>query len=91
MPRATKLWPQWKNIWRFFRDPHSDWKPKVLAGLALLYLLWPIDLIPDFIPFFGWLEDIGFDLLATWYLIHATNKYLENEKDDAGSPGQAVG
>jgi len=81
MPRTTKLWPQWKNIWRFFTDKRSDWKPKALAGAALLYLLWPIDLIPDFIPLFGWLEDIGFDVIAAWYLVHATNKYLENKRE----------
>lgn len=77
MPQAKHFIPHWRNIWRFIRDPKSDWKPKALAILAILYLVWPLDLVPDLVPFFGWLEDIGVDLLAAWYLVHATNKYLE--------------
>jgi uncharacterized membrane protein YkvA (DUF1232 family) len=28
------------------------------AAASIIYLLSPIDLIPDFIPFFGWLDDL---------------------------------
>jgi uncharacterized membrane protein YkvA (DUF1232 family) len=31
---------------------------KLAAVLSLIYLLSPIDLIPDFIPFFGYIDDI---------------------------------
>lgn len=77
MRQTKQLIPHWRNIWRFIRDPKSDWKPKALVALAVLYLVWPLDLVPDLIPFLGWLDDLGLDVVAVWYLMHATNQYLE--------------
>ncbi len=77
MARTKHLIPHWINIWKFIRDPRSDWKPKVLVVLTIIYLIWPIDLVPDLIPLLGWLEDIGFNAVAFWYLMHATNTYIE--------------
>jgi uncharacterized membrane protein YkvA (DUF1232 family) len=85
MKQPLRLIPHWRNIWRFIRDPKSDWKPKALVVLAMLYLLWPLDLAPDLIPVFGWLDDIGLNGLAAWYLVHATNTYLESQQDKKSS------
>jgi len=44
-------------LWRAFLAPET---PAWLKGLMLLipaYLLSPIDLIPDFIPVLGWVDD----------------------------------
>lgn len=30
----------------------------VAVVIALLYVLWPIDLVPDLIPVIGWLDDV---------------------------------
>ena len=40
------------------RDPRTPWYAKVLAGLIVAYALSPIDLIPDFIPILGYLDDL---------------------------------
>lgn len=40
------------------RDPRVPWPAKVLAGLVAAYALSPIDLIPDFIPVLGYLDDL---------------------------------
>ncbi len=40
------------------RDPRVPWYAKVLALLVAGYALSPIDLIPDFIPVLGYLDDV---------------------------------
>ncbi|TAG84008.1 MAG: DUF1232 domain-containing protein [Burkholderiales bacterium] len=37
----------------------SKWKRVAIGVLALLYVLSPLDLVPDWIPLVGWLDDIG--------------------------------
>ena len=40
------------------RDRRTTLLAKLPAILSIIYLLSPIDLIPDFIPFFGYIDDI---------------------------------
>lgn len=40
------------------RDPRVPWLPKALAVLIAAYALSPIDLIPDFIPILGYLDEL---------------------------------
>jgi uncharacterized membrane protein YkvA (DUF1232 family) len=40
------------------RDPRVPWYAKALAALVAGYALSPIDLIPDFIPVVGYLDDV---------------------------------
>lgn len=40
------------------RDPRVPWYARLFALFALGYVLSPIDLIPDFIPIFGYLDDL---------------------------------
>lgn len=39
-------------------DPRTPWYVRLLFGLLLAYALSPIDLIPDFIPLLGHLDDL---------------------------------
>jgi uncharacterized membrane protein YkvA (DUF1232 family) len=41
-----------------YRDPRVPWHAKLFAGLVLAYAFSPIDLIPDFIPVIGYLDDL---------------------------------
>jgi uncharacterized membrane protein YkvA (DUF1232 family) len=40
------------------RDPRTPWTAKALAALVVAYALSPIDLIPDFVPVLGYLDDL---------------------------------
>ena len=40
------------------KDPQNPWLPKILAWLTVAYALLPIDLIPDFIPVLGYVDDM---------------------------------
>ena len=45
-------------LWLSARDPRVPFWIKVLAALVAAYALSPIDLIPDFIPVLGYLDEI---------------------------------
>ncbi|MCW8410501.1 YkvA family protein [Legionella sp. PATHC035] len=50
-----------KYIWVLYflkRDPRVNWKVKLVVLITLTYALSPIDLIPDFIPILGLLDDL---------------------------------
>jgi len=41
-----------------YRDPSTPWYAKAWAALVVAYAFSPIDLIPDFIPVLGYLDDL---------------------------------
>jgi len=45
-------------LWLAARDPRVPWYAKAIAGAVAAYALSPIDLIPDFIPVLGYLDDL---------------------------------
>ena len=51
---ATRLLALWKLV----RHPDTPRAPKIIALLVLAYAVSPIDLIPDFIPVLGLLDDV---------------------------------
>lgn len=49
------------------RDPAVPRRAKIIAVVTVAYLALPIDLIPDFIPVIGYLDDV---LLVAWAIRH---------------------
>ncbi|MBY3598070.1 DUF1232 domain-containing protein [Rhizobium bangladeshense] len=45
-------------LWLAARDRRVPWYAKAVAGAVAAYALSPIDLIPDFIPVLGYLDDL---------------------------------
>lgn len=46
------------TLWFAARDPQTPWYAKALGIFIVAYALSPIDLIPDFIPVLGYLDDV---------------------------------
>jgi uncharacterized membrane protein YkvA (DUF1232 family) len=71
---------------RFFRDKDAPKGPKVLAVFAVLYVLSPIDVLPDFaLPIVGLLDDLGVAAFASAWLASIAARY-ENNKPEALPP-----
>jgi len=45
-------------IYLAYKDPRVPWYAKIWMGIILAYAFSPIDLIPDFIPVLGYLDDL---------------------------------
>ena len=80
------LWTDFWTVWRFVRAwrdgvyRNVPWKSILIAIAGLFYFLDPIDIIPDFIPVIGYLDD-GVVLAFVAKAIHSDlEKFREWEK-----------
>lgn len=69
---ARKLKLTVPAVYLCLKDPQTPMLAKIMAGLTVGYALSPIDLIPDFIPVLGYLDDLlilpGLAALAIWLI-----------------------
>lgn len=56
--RAKKLKMDIPTIYLAINDKDTPISAKIFAGITVAYALSPIDLIPDFIPVLGYLDDV---------------------------------
>ena len=58
------LFAELRLAWRLMREPRVSLVAKVLPVLAVLYVLSPLDFIPDVVPVLGQLDDVGILILS---------------------------
>nr|WP_308296479.1 YkvA family protein [Rhizobacter sp. J219] len=63
-------------LWKLFKHPQTPRAAKVAAVLVLAYVLSPIDLIPDFIPVLGQLDDLVIVPLGIALVVRLTPRPL---------------
>ena len=64
--RAHALKTETYALYLAVRDPRTPWYAKVLAGAVVAHTFSPIDLIPDFIPVLGYLDDLIIIPVGIW-------------------------
>ncbi len=75
----NSLLVQVKKLYRYYIDPSTSKSKKALIGAGLLYFIMPFDVINDFLPGLGYLDD-G---VAIAYVFSLVNKELgEYEKNE---------
>jgi uncharacterized membrane protein YkvA (DUF1232 family) len=88
--KDPKKIPDLVGLGQFLVKKGTDWKPKTFIVLALTYLFFPVDILPDALPVAGLFDDAGLMALSLWWLSHATKKYNINilEEGDQEDPPQ---
>lgn len=56
--RAKRLKSDIPAVFLALKDKKTPWYAKVFAAITVAYALSPIDLVPDFIPILGYLDDV---------------------------------
>jgi uncharacterized membrane protein YkvA (DUF1232 family) len=57
------------TLWFAMKHPQTPWHARAFAAILTAYALSPIDLIPDFIPVFGYLDDLIIVPVGVWLLM----------------------
>lgn len=57
------------TVYFLARDPQTPWPLRILALIIAAYALSPVDLIPDFIPVLGFLDDVLLLPLGIWLVL----------------------
>lgn len=82
--RAKKLKAEIPALFLALKDRDTPIPAKIFAGITVAYALSPIDLVPDFIPVLGYLDDvILLPLLAAFTIKFIPSDVLEKNRKKA--------
>ena len=56
--RAKKLKTDIPAVFLALKDKRPPWHARILGAVVVVYALSPIDLVPDFVPVLGYLDDL---------------------------------
>lgn len=97
--RIKKVKVEIMALWYAARDSRTPWVAKALALLVTAYAFSPVDLIPDFIPLLGYLDDLilipagialAVKLIPDKVMAESRAKAMENEQKPVSIIGGIV-
>ena len=74
---VKQIWGHIQALLQMIRDPEIAWASKALAIGALLYLISPLDAIPDVIPLAGLTDDVALIIAVVSTLAYQLGNYVE--------------
>jgi uncharacterized membrane protein YkvA (DUF1232 family) len=77
--RAVRRIGYARALVRYFRDDQASFFGKLFVVLSVVYVVMPIDAIPDFAPVVGWLDDLGVATVAFAFLARVLGKYRADD------------
>lgn len=72
--------------WRFLTDRKAGRWQKFFLLLAFVYVVWPLDFVPDVAIVIGWIDDAVALLVAVSTFMMALRKYRIKEQAAAATP-----
>jgi uncharacterized membrane protein YkvA (DUF1232 family) len=64
-----------RRVLALLTDPRTPRLPRVAVAMAVVYLLWPADLVPELVvPVVGWLDDLTLLWMALRWLVRSGPK-----------------
>ena len=64
------------TLWFALKHPDTPWYARAFAAVITAYALSPIDLIPDFIPILGYLDDLIIVPIGVWLLLKIVPEHV---------------
>ncbi len=99
---GLRLWRVLRLVWPLFRDRRVPLVVKSVPIVALLYAISPVDLVPDFFPALGQLDDLSVLLLSLLLFVRlcppeVVREHLEptaepgrKSQPEADKPGRVI-
>ncbi|MCA9900411.1 MAG: DUF1232 domain-containing protein [Anaerolineales bacterium] len=84
-----EVWQQARLVYYLLRDPEVPFYLKLVPFTAVLYLLWPVDLLPDVLLGLGQLDDLTALLVSSKVFIelappHVVMRYMDQIRESDG-------
>ncbi|MBD8067097.1 DUF1232 domain-containing protein [Devosia sp. PTR5] len=87
LPRLVLFRKEVIQLWKAFWAPQTPLHLKAATLFVAFYLVNPFDVLPDFIPFLGWVDDIVLvPLMVSWIV----SRLPVPAKAHAGKTGRTV-
>ncbi len=85
LPRLVLFRKEVVQLWKAFFAPETPLFLKAATLFVAFYLVNPIDIIPDFIPFAGWIDDIVLvPMMVSWIVSRLPIKVRADHRERNG-------